>query len=99
MTRIRKRSLRDLAAMALSGTSDVTDAGAVLGHSLAQLKLGLYSLVSAIELGGIDKADLQGHLIGLQYRAEALENFSDECLRVEFLPLEDEDEPVMEVAS
>lgn len=90
MTSIRKRGLRDLAAMALSGTPETRDAGLVLSHSLAQLKLSVYSLVSALELGGMDKADLQGHLIGLQYRCEALENFTDECLQVTFLPLDDE---------
>jgi hypothetical protein len=90
VSRIRKRSLRDLAAMALSGTGDVDDAGLVLGHSLAQLKLNVDALVSAIELGSMEKSDIQGHLIGLQYRCAALENFTDECLVVEYLPLDDE---------
>jgi hypothetical protein len=38
----------------------------------------------------MDRADLQGHLIGLRYRCAALEDFTDECLSVEYVPLGDE---------
>lgn len=92
MSRIRKRSLRNLAAMALSGTPEVADAGLVLSHSLGQLRLGVDALVRSLELGGFDPTDLQSHLIGLQYRFAALEDFTDECLEVAYLPLDDEDE-------
>lgn len=90
MTRIRRRALRDLASMALSGTAEVNDAGLVLSHSLGQLRLTVDTLVSAIELGGMDRSDLQGHLIGIQHRCAALEGFTDECLQVTFLPLDEE---------
>lgn len=99
MTEVRKRSLRNLAAMALSGTSEVADAGLVLSHSLDQMRLSVDTLVRSIELGGFDPTEVQGHLIGLQHRLEALENFSDECLSVSFLPLEDDDGSETAVAS
>jgi hypothetical protein len=92
VNRIRKRSLRNLAAMALSGTPEVTDAGLVLSHSLGQLRLNVDTLVRSIELGGLDANELQSHLIGLQHRFAALEDFTDECLEVAYLPLDDEDD-------
>lgn len=99
MSRIRKQGLRDLAAMALAGTPQVEDPGVVLALSLEQLRLGLHNLVSALELGGVERDELQGNLIGLQYRCEALQNFSDECLSVSFLPLGDEGDAETAVAS
>jgi hypothetical protein len=99
VTKTRKRSLRDLASMALSGSPEVGDAGLVLSLSLGQLRLSVDSLVRAVELGGLDPGDLQGHLIGIQHRCAALENFTDECLEVAFLPLDDEEGEERQVPS
>lgn len=99
MTRIRKRALRDMACMALSGTPETEDAAVVLGISLQQLRLHVAGLSTAIEAADIHRDDLQSQLIGLRHRLEALENFADECLAVSFLPLDDEDELATAVAS
>jgi hypothetical protein len=91
VTKTRKRSLRDIASMALSGSPEVEDGGLVLSHSLGQLRLSVDALLRSVELGGLDTGDLQGHLIGIENRVAALENFTDECLKVAFLPLDDEE--------
>jgi hypothetical protein len=85
--------------MALSGTCETNDAAVVLGISLHQLRLNVAALNCAVASCELDRDDLQSHLIGLQHRLEALENFSDECLSVSFLPLDDEDGPGTAVAS
>jgi hypothetical protein len=96
MNGIRKRALRDMACMALSGTCETTDAGVVLGISLQQLRLTVAALNTSIEACDLDRNDLQSHLIGIRHRLEALENFADECLAVSFLPLGEEDEGALE---
>jgi hypothetical protein len=99
MTRIRKRALRDMACMALSGTCETADAGVVLGVSLQHLRLTVAALTTSIEACDIERDDLQSHLIGLRHRLEALENFADECLSISFLPLGDEGEAAGEATS
>jgi hypothetical protein len=99
MTRIRKRALRDMACMALSGTCETTDAGVVLGVSLSQMRLGVSAMNVVLGAGEFNRDELQSFLIGVQHRLEALENFADECLDISFIPLDDEEEPAAAVPS
>lgn len=83
-----KCKARDIAARALACNAPVDDAMCVLSQALEALQSELSIFAQAAQNGCGNQPEFVTGLWALSTRAEALENFSDTFLDVEFSDLE-----------
>lgn len=84
MSATNMRAMRHLVVKALAGDADPNDPHSALSMALEQLSLTADALAHASENGALKT----GHVLALRGRIEAVERFVDDCLQVNFKPLE-----------